>query len=212
MKSLNRDEISSLDKRFRANLINSVSGFKSANLIATKSKAGVNNVAVFSSVVHLGAHPPLLGFIMRPTHVERHTYENILESGYYTISALPIQMKSDGHQTSAKFDKSVSEFDQTELKPEFNGDFPPYVKQSPIKILCEFKSDIRIEENDTHLIVGEIISIKIEEDIVANDGFVDLAKAKVATISGLDAYHEVLPGSRFPYARPNDDPKQVKDD
>ena len=68
----------------RINLMNSLSGYKSANLIGSISEAGIENVAVFSSVVHLGSNPPLLGFILRPNVVPRNTYENIKEMGVYT--------------------------------------------------------------------------------------------------------------------------------
>ena len=56
------------------------------NLIATKSNDGFPNVAVFSSVTHLGSNPPLLGFITRPAFVPRNTYENIRKTGIYTIN------------------------------------------------------------------------------------------------------------------------------
>jgi hypothetical protein len=65
MKYFDQKDIASLDHLYRINLINSSSGFKSANLIATKSKEGISNVAVFSSVIHLGSNPPLLGFLTR---------------------------------------------------------------------------------------------------------------------------------------------------
>ena len=70
---------------FKINLINSCSGFKSANLLGSISNEGVSNVAVFSSVIHLGSNPPTLGFILRPTTVPRDTYKNIKESGVFTI-------------------------------------------------------------------------------------------------------------------------------
>ena len=53
------EDIENLDKVFRINLINSCSGYKSANLIGTKSNEGTTNVAVFSSIVHLASNPPL---------------------------------------------------------------------------------------------------------------------------------------------------------
>jgi flavin reductase (DIM6/NTAB) family NADH-FMN oxidoreductase RutF len=59
----------------RLNLINSCTGYKSANLIATKSVDGAVNVAIFSSITHLGSNPALIGFIVRPT-VPRNTYKN----------------------------------------------------------------------------------------------------------------------------------------
>ena len=77
-QSYTHQEILDLDRVFRLNLINSVTGFKPAVLIATKSRDGQENVAIFSSVVHLGSTPPLIGFIMRPTTVPRQTLEYIL--------------------------------------------------------------------------------------------------------------------------------------
>ena len=56
------EQIENLDKIFRINLINSCSGYKSANLIGSISDNGVKNLAVFSSITHLGSNPPLLGF------------------------------------------------------------------------------------------------------------------------------------------------------
>ena len=53
------NDIKNLDKVYRLNLINSITGIKPANLIATRSKNGVDNVAIFSSVVHLGSNPAI---------------------------------------------------------------------------------------------------------------------------------------------------------
>ena len=77
MKHITRDDISQMEKLERLNIINSCTGYKSANLIATISKDGIPNVAIFSSITHLGSNPGLLGFIVRPTTVPRDTYENL---------------------------------------------------------------------------------------------------------------------------------------
>lgn len=77
MKHYNISEIQKLDKLFRGNLINSCTGYKSANLIGTISKNGRTNVAVFNSVTHLGSNPPMAGFVLRPTTVPRNTFRNI---------------------------------------------------------------------------------------------------------------------------------------
>ena len=62
MQHITRGEIQSLNQRYRAQLINSLSGFKSANLIGTQDGEGKSNLAIISSVVHLGANPALVGF------------------------------------------------------------------------------------------------------------------------------------------------------
>jgi flavin reductase (DIM6/NTAB) family NADH-FMN oxidoreductase RutF len=205
MKTISSEEIEGMDKRFRANLINSLSGFKSANLIGTVDEAGVFNLAVFSSVMHIGSNPPLIGFILRPIHVVRNTYNNILSSGKYTINALPTEMIREGHKTSAKYAPEVSEFDKTAFEPVKNNFGIPYVKQSPLSFTCELRSDHLIELNQTRLIIGEVIEIQVNNVPLSNDGFLDLAEAGIAVLSGADAYHKVEKGVRYSYARPDQD-------
>ena len=48
-------DIQKLDRIQRLNIINSVTGIKPANLIGTISNADEPNLAIFSSVVHLGS-------------------------------------------------------------------------------------------------------------------------------------------------------------
>ena len=69
-------QIMAMEQRKRAHLINSAGGFKSVCLIGTSDNLGNTNLAIFSSVVHIGATPPLISFIMRPDSVERHTLES----------------------------------------------------------------------------------------------------------------------------------------
>ena len=67
MQTFTFDDLMQLPGRYRGMLLNKISGLKPANLIGTKSKSGQTNLAVFNSVVHIGANPPYLGFILRPT-------------------------------------------------------------------------------------------------------------------------------------------------
>ena len=106
MKHFTSETLGALGKQERVNLINSISGYKPANLIGTISAAKKTNLAIFSSVVHLGTNPPLFGFITRPTtEVPRHTYENLKEIGVYTINHVHESFIEKAHYTSAKFDR-----------------------------------------------------------------------------------------------------------
>lgn len=100
MIHFSRTDIEKMDKIFRLNLINSCTGFKSANLLGTKSKHGTPNVAVFSSITHLGSNPPLIGFVLRPTTVPRDTYRNIKETHVFTINHIYEGIIEDAHHTS----------------------------------------------------------------------------------------------------------------
>ena len=139
MKFFDAKDIDELQKIYKINLINSCSGFKSANLLGSISNEGIMNVAVFSSVTHLGSNPPTLGFILRPTTVPRDTYKNIKETGIFTINHIWEDIIEDAHHTSAKYPEEVSEFEMTGLEPEFKGNFKaPFVKNAPVQMSMKF--------------------------------------------------------------------------
>lgn len=203
MKTFKEITIKQLDKLYRINLMNSISGYKSANLVGSRSLKGEENVAVFSSVVHLGSNPPLLGFVLRPTTVPRHTYENIKETGVYTVNHICESILEDAHHTSAKYPKTVSEFEVTALEPEYKSNCnAPFVKQSPVKMEMEYVEEYYIKANDTIMIVGAIKTLYVEDDLLENDGFVNLSKGNVAAINGLDGYTIPSLKTRFDYQRP----------
>lgn len=188
---------------YKINLINSCSGYKSANLIGTKSKKGINNVAIFSSVTHIGSSPALLGFFLRPTTVIRNTYENIKETGFFTINHVHESILKDAHHTSAKYDKSISEFDFTTLEEEFKEDYlVPFVKEAPVQIALKYVEEYHIKSNDTILLIGEIKDLYISDGLLDADGFINLSKANIASINGLDGYSIPKLKTRLEYQRP----------
>lgn len=88
MKHFSQKDIDTLSKIYRLNLINSATGYKSAQLVGSVSSEGNENLAVFSSIVHLGSNPALIGMILRPTTVPRHTYANMKATGVFTLNAI----------------------------------------------------------------------------------------------------------------------------
>ena len=199
-----RTDIDQMDKIFRLNLINSCTGFKSANLLGTKSVNGISNVAVFSSITHLGSNPPLIGFILRPTTVPRDTYRNIKDTGLFTVNHIYSDIIEDAHHTSAKYPDEVSEFTKTDLEEEFLGDFPaPFVKGAKIRLGCRFLNEYEIKENDTLLLVSSVEHVFIADlDIQQEDGWLKLENAETVTINGLDGYATTSLLDRYAYARP----------
>lgn len=202
------DHLKTFERFYRANLINGISGFKPAALIGTKSGDGVSNLAIFSSVVHLGADPALIGFIQRPVGVSGDTYRNILETGYYTINHVEESTVDRAHYTSARFDAGVSEFEACGFTEEYLGDFfAPFVRESPIRIGLQFAEEFHIRRNDTRLIIGEIRHLTLPEESLLPDGNVDLNRAGVVSVSGLAYYHKPARIGEFPYARVVEVPK-----
>lgn len=203
MMYFDKSDIAKFDKIYRINLMNSLSGYKSANLIGSISTEGEENVAVFSSMVHLGSNPAVLGFILRPTTVPRNTYQNVKDTGYYTVNHITHTITKDAHHTSAKYKKGVSEFDKTNLTPEFKKNFvAPFVLESPVQIGMKYLEEYHIKINKTILVVGEIQCFYIDDSMLQEDGFLDLSLGKVVSINGLDGY--ALPEliTRYDYQRP----------
>ena len=199
-----KEEFSKLNKIPRLNLINSCMGYKSANLIATKSVDGISNVAVFSSVTHLGSDPALLGFILRPNTVPRDTYANIKATEYFTVNAISETMIADAHQSSAAYDASISEFDVTNLEEEYLDEIEiPFVKGSPVRLLCRYLNEYPIIENNTIHIIASIEAIYYDFILEREDKWLQLDKVNVVTINGLDGYAMPKLLKRFEYARVN---------
>lgn len=202
MIAISKESIIQMEKVPRLNLINSCTGYKSANLIATKSKTGQSNVAIFSSVTHLGSEPPLIGFIMRPTTVPRDTYQNIKDLGYFSVNHVTEAMIADAHHTSANYDAGISEFDKTQLEEEYKtGIAIPFVKGSPVQLYCKYLNEYYIQENDTIHIIASIEKLFFEEELQHEDGWLQLDKADVVTVNGLDGYCLPKLVDRFQYAR-----------
>ncbi len=203
MAEYSQEDLKQLEHLFKINLINSCSGYKSANLIGTKSSDGISNVAVFSSVTHVGSDPAILGFFMRPTTVMRNTYQNIKTSNQYTINPIFEAIIEDAHHTSAKYDGGISEFDVTKLEEDYKDQFlAPFVKNAPLQLAMQFVEEYPIKANNTILIIGEIKKLYVPDTLIEQDGFINLAKAKVAAINGLDGYSIPNLKTRLDYQRP----------
>ena len=200
---LSKQDIQSMQKVERLNLINSLSGIKPANLIGTKDQNGNENLAIFSSVVHLGSNPALLGFILRPQgEIRRHTHENIISSGIYTINFVTTDFIQNAHYTSAKFDSNTNEFEKSELTPIYIDNFDtPFVEESPIKMGLQFVEEIPIKSNGTTLMVGQIEHVLMPNETLNNKGHLDLGTLNVAGISGLNTYYNLTKKIQFPYVR-----------
>ena len=203
MLHYSRAEIDQMDKIFRLNLINSCTGYKSANLIGTQSADGKTNLAVFSSITHLGSNPPLIGFVLRPTTVPRASYRNIKSSSFFTVNHIHHSTVADAHHTSAKYPEDVSEFSKTDFEAEYLDDFQaPFVKSAKVRLACRFLNEYPIKENNTLLLVSDILTIHVEDGIMESDGWLNLQQAGSVTINGLDGYAKAELIERFPYAKP----------
>ena len=210
MTTFNQSDIASWERFYRANFINSLTGFKSVSLIGTVNKNGKTNLGIFSSLVHLGSDPALVGYINRPIKAAPHTLANIKETGVYTINHIQSNFIEEAHQTSAKYDEGVSEFEEVGLTPSFINEFAaPFVKESVVQYALSLEEIIPIKLNDTFLVIGRIISVHLNPEIVQSDGFIELDKAGSVCSNGIDGYYNTQKIDRFSYAKPGVKPVKL---
>jgi flavin reductase (DIM6/NTAB) family NADH-FMN oxidoreductase RutF len=212
--------LAALDGPFRAHLMNSATGFKPANLVGTRSPDGAHNLAILSSIVHLGSDPALIGCIFRP-EVPRergsHTLHNARETGEFTVSQVGTAWYRQAHATSARYPDGTSEFEAVGLTPWFfpvgnDGKFSaPAVAESPVRIALRWEDSYTLPANGCTFVVGRVVGLSVPAEAVAADGALDLVGMQTAAISGLDGYHAVERLERLAYAKPHVPPTGTAD-
>lgn len=203
-------ELDKMDKRYRAKFINCLSGIKSANLVGTIDENEKTNLSMISSCVHLGASPSLMGMVIRPRSVPRHTFDNLKETKSWTINHVTEGLVKQAHQTSARYPKEISEFDAVGLTPEFiPGVFAPFVKEASLKFALKLVDILPIKQNGTEFVIGEITHVCLDEKWLDEDGSLRLEKAGTLGVSGLDEYVTLESLYRLSYAKPDKDLEEI---
>jgi flavin reductase (DIM6/NTAB) family NADH-FMN oxidoreductase RutF len=196
------------DRRWRATFVNSLSGFKSAALLGTRSTGGLENVSIFSQILHLGAAPALLGIVFRPDSVERHTLSNLRDTGKATLNLIPSEHAAAAHQTSARYSEDLSEFKGAGLTPVYLTEFEaPFVQESPVRAALSLAEEHSLSINGTILVICRLLWAEVPTEITHADGYVDLGSAGILTTNGLDAYHSTQLLGRYAYAKADQKPR-----
>ncbi len=199
-----------MDKPVRVQFANSLPGAKPICLIGSCDSLRRSNLAPFSSIVHLGSDPTLLGMFSRPDVVERHTLANLLETRHWTINHLHPGILEAAHQCSARYPKEISEFEASGLTEHFEGDFPaPFVAESRFRLGLELVETVRIAASRTTLVVGRVVLVQIESGRLSEDGSIDLDGLGALASTALDTYFGLRPLARLTYAKPDAKPLRI---
>jgi flavin reductase (DIM6/NTAB) family NADH-FMN oxidoreductase RutF len=207
MNHISINEIKDWNRFYRANFINCLSGFKPVSLIGSINNEQIPNLAIFSNIVHLGADPALIGFINRPHAASPHTIANIEATQQFTINHIQSAFLSRAHQTSAKYETGINEFDETRLTEIYRDNFKaPFVAESNIQFALELVEIISIKCNGTFMVIGSLKDVYLNKELIFNDGFIDIQKNGSIVSLGIDAYYSCEQVERFEYARVNTEP------
>ncbi len=207
-KYFDKASILEAESFFRRDLVNSLSGYKSLNLIGTKNKSGITNLSPFSQVFHIGATPPLVGVLFRPHTVERHTLENILNTGFFSLNHVKAEFYKQAHQTAARY--GGSEFEATGLEEFYiEGFYAPFVASSPVQVGCQLVEAQTLQVNGAVMVIGSVEHIRVDEKGLRADGSLDLNALGTVTVSGLDEYHIGKRLAKLSYPKPGKDLEEL---
>lgn len=196
-------DFDSWERFYRANFISTLSGYKPAMLVGTYNKDGIANLSLFQNIVHLGANPALIGMVCRPREASPHTLGNLEQSGWFSLNSVHEAFIDKAHQTSARYDDDVSEFDATGLELlQREGILSPFVAASQIQMALKVEQIIPITLNNTYFIIGSVQQVFLKEGLIASDGSIQLSQADVVCTAGLDGYFLPRLLNRFEYAKP----------
>lgn len=210
MQTITATDIAAMEKLARVQFATSLPGVKPICLIGTADTAGQTNLAPFSSILHLGSEPPLLGMVSRPDLVERHTLANLMETRTWTINHLHPEILDAAHQCSARYPKEVSEFEATGLTPHYEPGFlAPFVAESRFRIGLELEDVIRIPANGTHLLVGRVVMVQFSNESLMDHGGIDLNLIGCLASTSLDTYFTVQPLARLAHAKAGYPPSRI---
>ncbi len=202
MEMITRQAIDQMERRYRANFINSVTGCKQVHLLGTVNEGGQANLAVVNSVFHVGANPALLGVVFRPARAENTSLANIRRTGEYTLNNILPAFYQQAHQASAAYPPEVSEFEACRLTPFYQESISaPFVAESSIQIGLKLYEELPLKANGTTIVIGEVTGIRLNAELIAEDGYVDQHTAGSISVAGLDSYFINEPLGRLPYAK-----------
>ncbi len=210
MLHFTKEDFTKWERFYRANLLNSLSGFKATHLVATVNVQGIPNLSLFHNVVHLGADPALIGMVNRPIAATPHTLANIEASGKWTLNSVHPDILEKAHQCSAKYPEGINEFIETGLTAVYKNDcIVPVVAESAMQYALSLVEIIPIKHNNTFFIIGSIEQLWVREDLLGEDGFLHTEKAGVITSTGLDAYYTTQLVARYVHAKPGKVPEKL---
>ncbi|RMF48067.1 MAG: flavin oxidoreductase [Bacteroidetes bacterium] len=201
MPTYSAQDLQAADRSWRINFINSLIGPKNLHVLITRSPTGLLNAAIFNSGLHIGSSPPYVGFLLRPTSVPRHTYENLLHYPYATLNAVTHAFYRQAHATHRKLPASQSELEVVGLETrEVPDEDLPYLASSPLTARLHWVEEHLLTVNKTRLLIFavEIVHVKAEPD---PDGFLRLDGLDLVAGSGCDGYWTLHFMGRLPIQR-----------
>ena len=185
---------------------NAIVGPRPIGWIASRSGAGVLNLAPYSFFNGFNYTPPIIGF---SSIGHKDSVTNVKETGEFVWNLATRPLAEAMNRSCATAPPEVDEFVLAGLTPEPGRIVNvPRVAESPVAFECRCTQIIRLQnaggaEVNTWLVLGEVVGVHIAKSLL-KDGIYDTAAAQPILRGGGPAdYFEITADTLFRLRRPS---------
>ena len=171
--------------------------------ISTIDKEKNVNLAPYSFFNAVADNPPMIMFSItgqKRNISSKDTLQNIIETKCFVVNVVSRELLNQMNQTSGNYPKNTDEFVLANLE-KTNCVYidVPRVKKSPASLECTLYKILKLPGFSNNMVIGEVVGIHINENILKNGIFDILAYDPVARL-GYKDYTYV--SSKFELERP----------
>lgn len=179
--------------------------------ISSVDADGNVNLAPYSFFNGVAYNPPTVMFSSGHGQVEddgmKDSLRNILETGEFVQNFSTWDTREAMNATSATTAKSVDELAEAGLTPIASTLVkPPRIKESPIQFECKLVGTYDLpnttDNNKYTVVFGEAIGIHIADELIMDNGQIDISKLHPIARMGYQDYTEVTGETVFTMERP----------
>ena len=171
--------------------------------ISTIDKEKNVNLAPYSFFNAIADNPPMIMFSItgqKKNISSKDTLQNIIETKCFVVNVVSKDLLNQMNQTSGNYPKNTDEFILAKLEKTncVNIDVPR-VKKSPASLECTLYKILKLPGLSNNMVIGKVVGVHINENILKNGIFDILAYDPVARL-GYKDYTYV--SSKFELERP----------
>ena len=179
--------------------------------ISSVDNAGNVNLAPYSFFNGVAYRPPTVMFSSGAGQVEddrmKDSLRNIQETGEFVHNFTTWDTRDAMNQSSATTSKEVDEMEMAGLTPIPSTLVkPPRVAESPVHFECKLVQTVDLPNttgDDTYTVVfGEVIGVHIADELIMENGQIDIGKLHPIARMGYQDYSEVTAETVFTMERP----------
>ena len=172
---------------------------RSIGWITTLDRNGNVNLAPYSQFNNLGYDPPYVMFSAShkvDAMTRKDTVSNIIETGEFVCNMATHDLRDAVARSAEISDPYVDELAAVGLsRAQSSLVKPPRVLESPVHLECKFHTTLILPgytaTNTTHVVVGQVVGVHIDDDAFTPDGKIDIARLRPLARMGYQDYASI---------------------